>query len=99
MKLIKYFLGFKRCRKTDKLNITPNPASNTADLRFNSNEDGLAVMIITNRFGNVVMMKSIPVIKGQNLAKINVSQLVSGWYSVNIQNGAKILTSKIIVTK
>jgi len=83
----------------DKLNVTPNPANNTTGLTFNSDADGIAVMVITNRFGNVVMMKSIAVIKGQNLAKINVSQLVSGWYSVNIQNGAKVLSAKIIVTK
>lgn len=84
---------------TDRLNVTPNPASNTASLAFNSDADGLAIMKITNRFGNVVMMRSIPVMKGQNQTKVNISQLVSGWYNVNIQNGAKILASKIIVTK
>ena len=83
----------------EKLIVTPNPTSYAADLIFNSAEKGIAVITITNQMGNVVLNKNINVAKGQNLNKIDVSNLIAGWYNIRLQNGASILMSKIIVNK
>ncbi|GAB2835669.1 reprolysin-like metallopeptidase [Ferruginibacter profundus] len=84
---------------SNKLNVVPNPASYSADLIFRSASNGKAVITVTDQMGNVVFSKNILVNKGQNINKLDISKLNTGWYNVKMQNGATVEVTKIVVTK
>lgn len=70
--------------------ITPNPASNVASVSFEGNAAAVTVSDLT---GNQVA--SVEATNGQ--AEINVDDLASGIYIVNIATGNSIATKRLIV--
>ena len=84
---------------TDKLNVSPNPTSGLTNLSFNSVINGKALVSVSDRFGNIVLQKTIAVSKGQNQTTVDLNRLVSGVYTAKVDDGTAIKTSEIVVSR
>ncbi len=90
----------KSSKKSNALNIYPNPVKDNASLNFNSNEVQDAKINIYNISGTLVSSyKPMKLQKGQNKLNINTSNLKNGTYIVSVQTGEQKYSSKMIVIK
>ncbi len=83
----------------NKFSVFPNPVGYVANLAFNSEANGKAVITVINQLGSVVLSKTIAVNEGENTRNLDVSLLVSGMYFIKIQNGATVQMAKIVIKK
>jgi len=83
----------------NSVSIYPNPASTFATIVLNnySNED-LSVNVV-NTLGEVVYANSYGNVNGQQMLNIDLSTLSNGVYMVNVMNGGKITTERMVVAK
>lgn len=79
--------------------VSPNPAVNAANLTFNAEEKGTAIIAVTDRAGKVVFQNTTVVVEGENRSVLDVSKLSAGMYFVKIQIGDATLVSKIVIMK
>jgi hypothetical protein len=84
---------------TTKLSVFPNPARNTVNLVFNTEEGGSATISVINQTGSVVLNKIIGVNTGDNTRKLDVGNLANGMYFIKIQKGSAIQMAKLVVAK
>ncbi|MEP7256106.1 MAG: reprolysin-like metallopeptidase [Ferruginibacter sp.] len=81
------------------ISIFPNPVGYIANLRFNSELAGNAVISVINQTGATVLSKTTAITEGENTRKLDVSSLVNGMYFIKIQNGADVQMAKIMIRK
>jgi hypothetical protein len=67
-----------------KITISPNPANNIINLEFNSNEGGLANIILFEMSGKKVMEQNVAINKGVNKRDLNISTIKGGMYYVTV---------------
>lgn len=79
--------------------VSPNPAVSTANLFFNAQQSGIAVITVTDRTGNIISQTSSAAQQGENRKNLDVSRLSNGMYFVKVQIGEDIQVSKIMVMK
>lgn len=80
-------------------NISPNPARELAVLRWQSTTQGTAMLSIINIQGTVVYSRQIPVTLGSNQLNIPLQQLNGGLYTVVLNNGKEISSTKLLIEK
>ncbi|MEZ5199079.1 MAG: PKD domain-containing protein [Bacteroidales bacterium] len=80
--------------------IYPNPVSNAANMEINVVENTDVVIQIFNQMGQEVYNSEISLNSGKQLLKVSTSELVSGFYTLQItgQNGGSVY-KKFIVGK
>jgi len=91
--------GIKPVSAEDKLIASPNPASSAVNLEFNSAALYQTTVTVLNQSGIIVLQRNIAAVKGHNRSQLDISSLKSGIYTVKINSGADIKTTKIIVNK
>jgi hypothetical protein len=65
--------------------ISPNPAYNVADFKFDANFAGTATIEVADYLGNIVMrLNDVNVQNGVNQIKLQLGDLVSGSYTIRI---------------
>lgn len=79
-----------------QIDVYPNPVSDNATLEFVSETSNMANLLIFDLNGRKVKDMSITVQKGINNISINVSDLKSGSYVIQLVNGSNIHTAKIV---
>jgi hypothetical protein len=78
--------------------IFPNPAKDIATINyFSVQEDMNVVVSVFDILGNRVMNTSASVTSGENLIDLDVNNLSSGMYVIEIHNGKSHYTDKFIV--
>ena len=93
------FAGNTTKSADDKLSASPNPASSVVNLAFNVYESNAVMVTVVNQSGIVVLQKNIAVNKGVNKKMLDISTLKSGIYTIKINEGINVKTTKIIVNK
>jgi Metallo-peptidase family M12B Reprolysin-like/Secretion system C-terminal sorting domain len=93
------FVAAPVAETSEKLMVSPNPASYSADISFKSDISGVAVVTMLNQNGTVISSKIINITKGLNSSKLEIGKLSTGWYTVKVQHGSNVLMSKIIINK
>ncbi len=73
---------------TSTFAIYPNPAKNVAQLVYNKNEAGTAILIITDLQGSVILQKQLLLKQGANSVAVDISNLQSGMYIANIRESS-----------
>ena len=81
------------------LKVYPVPASSTVTVSFNATQTGNASITIINDLGQPVMVKNVITTLGTNFNTFDVSTLQQGIYTVNLNNGKDIQTTKLIISK
>lgn len=70
----------------EALNLYPNPAGNTLNIEFNVQNYGENKISVISHLGQQVMEFDYNSMEGKQNYQIDISQLKSGLYILNIQN-------------
>jgi hypothetical protein len=81
------------------LQVSPNPARQTIFLRFYSANEGEASLKLMTTTGNSVQSNGIQVKKGNNFTRIEVGQLQTGIYLVQVINKELNLSQKVMIIR
>ena len=83
---------------TQNINVYPNPFTQGLTMNFKSKQTGVAVLRLYNFLGQLILEKHVAIVSGENVYHIeeNDMQLSKGGYLLQINVGAKTLSSKII---
>jgi hypothetical protein len=79
------------------VNVFPNPAENNVWIAIESTQSQDATLTISNLMGQMVYSQNIAINTGQNRIQLNVRDLVSGMYLVNIHSHQGMISKKLIV--
>ncbi len=83
----------------DKLVASPNPASSVVNLEFKSDAVNSVTATVINQSGVVVMVKNLATVKGVNKKMLDITTLRAGIYTIKINEGVNVKSTKIIVNK
>jgi len=89
-------LSSKDLSEDVSLNIFPNPVENVLSLEINSEISGPFDVRIYNLFGQLVKMDQIELTNGLNTTVMNVNDLPEGSYLLQVTDGVKMTTRKIV---
>jgi glucose/arabinose dehydrogenase len=82
---------------TESLNIYPNPAQNELFINMNTAHSGNADISLLDMMSNVVINQSTQMQSGQNQIRLELAELKSGMYIVQIKNGNSSSRHKVMV--
>lgn len=77
----------------------PNPASTLTTIPFNTNTAGTVELSVINLLGEVLIQELVDGKRGENNAKIDVSNLDNGIYLYSIESNGKKLTKRLIINR
>lgn len=80
----------------------PNPANGSTKLKFSLADDGIASLKVYDAIGRIVLNKEINQIisTGDNVTEnLDVSELQSGWYIIELQQGENVERTNLNVVK
>lgn len=77
--------------------IFPNPALDNTVIKLNASVGFNAKLSLYNALGEMVFEKQVPVSEGKNSLELDVANLPTGIYFVNIESNSATLTRKLIV--
>ena len=84
-------------RAISGIKMYPNPASESVNIAFTSEEADNAAITVRNLMGQAVYTIAYGVNEGNNLVNIPVKDLANGIYMVTVQTSKGISTQKLIV--
>ena len=79
------------------MKMYPNPASESVNITFSSEENANAILSVMNLMGQTVYNMDVNVYEGYNMVNVPVNQLPAGIYMVNIRSNKGTSTQKLIV--
>ncbi|NVO04001.1 MAG: T9SS type A sorting domain-containing protein, partial [Bacteroidetes bacterium] len=85
-------------QEIDEISIFPNPIKNYFNISLKSKSSDLITVNIFDLTGKIVFSQLSNVIEGHNLLKVNIDEIASGNYIVNLQ-GQKINSNIRILVK
>ena len=83
----------------NELSIYPNPINNIATVSFNVEGMERTSIEVFNTIGQNVQSIDLGVVSGNQLVKLNATDLSSGFYLINIKSGSKTVTTRVTVNK
>jgi hypothetical protein len=79
------------------ISVFPNPATTILNIDYSLVKGQSTTVQLVDVLGKVVYNTTYNAATGMNNLKINVKDLASGMYSLNISNGSRIASQKVIV--
>ena len=79
--------------------VYPNPASKLATLIYSGNAAGTITINVIDVTGKIAMVMKRSVMMGSNAINIDLNSLSNGVYSVQLFDGKKMLTKKLVISK
>lgn len=77
--------------------VFPNPVSDAVNMVFESNENMVAQIVISDLVGRTMLVKNIEILRGANQQNLNIRELSNGIYFVQLRSQNRILfTEKVI---
>jgi WD40 repeat protein len=80
----------------DDCMVFPNPCDGVAKLRIESENGGMAEMILVDQLGVERMTKKVEISRGENLISLNLSDVATGLYFLRIERNGSIETIPIL---
>jgi hypothetical protein len=84
--------------ETSGVNITPNPGKGNFVLSYSASHAGNTVITVYDVKGLAVYTQEINVQSGVNRINLNLEKLISGNYSVHLQNGVESKKIQLVIT-
>ena len=78
------------------MKVYPNPASESVNVSFSSEENANAVISVMNLMGQTVYTENVNIHEGCNMVTLSVNNFRSGVYMVNIKTNKGTSTQKLI---
>lgn len=92
------FIGIEENEGVFELGLYPNPAESLTNLNFTSENDGELTITIIDMSGRIVKtINNIQYATGNNTFPINIENMSTGVYMLNINMGNVVNTQKLIV--
>lgn len=85
--------------KYSKLFVSPNPSPGNISVKYNSIKAGKINMIVYDKSGMAVHRNSTYANAGDNIYKLNLSNLISGVYYIELTNDDSKIREKVIISK
>ncbi len=82
-----------------KLNLWPNPATESVNVSFESSLDGLVEYSFTNFLGQTLLKDKLEVRRGYNARQIDAAVLPNGSYMMQIKSDKAIYTKILIILR
>ncbi len=95
----KFEVGVAKMEKSTTIQLVPNPARETVQLRISSTVATIATIITTDMQGKTLHSANTSIQPGNNVETLNISQLSAGVYFVNIQSRLFTQTLKLCKTQ
>ncbi len=93
-------VAVRRTIKGGKLNLSPNPAAANAVLRYNSDVNGLADVIISDLSGRIVFRKQVQILRGVNSVLLSeIAKLNEGVYQVQFQFNGEMISDRLVIQR
>ena len=90
-------VGISESYEKGHLKIYPNPFTAYIELSFNSSSEVEVELSIVDMTGRLIQTAEHKIKEGLNTIKVNeLENIPSGIYFLRMQNGASVLTSKLI---
>lgn len=89
-------LGMESAAAAGSFAIYPNPALSHATLNINATQAAEATLQVIDITGKTVMMRNQNLNAGMNQVNLDVQNLSTGIYSVNVRMGKEMFTQKLI---
>jgi hypothetical protein len=83
----------------DLLNCIPNPATNRAQIVFESAKESEYTFSLINAMGETVLSRNVKAVKGSNYMPISTETLSSGMYLYTLSDGKNMLSKKMTVNR
>jgi hypothetical protein len=83
----------------DLLNCIPNPATNRAQIVFESAKESEYTFSLINAMGETVVSRNVKAVKGLNYMPISTETLSSGMYLYTLSDGKNMLSKKMTVNR
>ncbi len=77
--------------------ISPNPASSSAVVKFNATRTFNSELAVINSVGQTVIEKPLTIAEGKNKVGIETSGLPAGIYFISIKTGDRAITKKLVI--
>ena len=84
---------------TDKVSVYPNPTTGQLNIRINSEQNDIFVINVRDAVGRLVMQTTVEVHNVTKNTLLNLSELSSGTYSVEVKGSYDSQTFKIALSK
>ena len=81
---------------TNSMIVYPNPTTGIITMRFDQPSSGNCKVVLTDMKGRIVLEKTIYVFKGENLRRLNLSNVTNGSYLLQIQTSAGENVIKVV---
>lgn len=82
-----------------QLAVYPVPAQNLVNIAFTAERNGKAVIKLIDVAGRVLKLQKVEVIKGANTFKLNVGDLITGQYILQIVRDNEVQTKEVLIAK
>ncbi len=82
-----------------KLKSYPNPSNGLITLTYCSNTAGNVQLIVYGKTGEILFAKTCHVIIGENNYQLNLSDLKTGLYHLQLNNGSEQGGVKLVIEK
>lgn len=93
-------VGIKELTASDvQLNVFPNPAADVCHLTYNLKQDEFVKVSIYNTLGELVSIETKNVSAGNVIHTLNITELHSGNYSVQVSFKNTVVTKKLTIIK
>lgn len=90
-------VGVEEVNVVESLKVFPNPAQDVLNVSFNSPTSQNVVVNVINNIGQVVMNQNLGSVVGQRTIQLNVNQLATGVYAIQISNGKTTQVERVTV--
>lgn len=80
----------------DLISVFPNPATNEAEIVFNSYDDNGAILQLTSSQGRVIVNTPIETTAGSNRVKVDLTEHDKGVYLIRVITKEKAFTTRLV---
>jgi len=87
----------KQAKNQFDLNVFPNPVNDLVNFEFNAKQNNITTIELTDMTGRIVASKVEFVTAGKHKSQLNVAQLKSGYYFVNITQNGQTAKHKLVI--
>jgi len=95
---LNFFMGVEDANEVNNLLVYPNPAEGYTTISFDAKSNDIMNIQILDLNGRVVkMINHIEYIAGKNILPIDIQEIATGMYAINIQIGNTFNTQKLII--
>lgn len=90
--------GINNVKANNKLiSIYPNPAISIVNINTNSELNTTLSVIVKDITGKIITTNNYDVVKGNNILNLNIENLQSGIYLLQVKNNGIVSTTKLVV--